>query len=282
MKYILTERQYKIISEQSNNIDWLVNWFKNVPEKKIKNTFTRKVRLGLETNMAKDEIVKLLSDKSKVVILNDPNEIKRLKLDGKLGLFFTALDTKNPDPRDRQYLGKVVINSDWKNIIKNNPQFKDLKTLETLTHHEQTHLLQKGQRDADSEWDVKGSKLISNFCTGNTKYPECTSILSWFYNGRPDEIYAHLMTIREMLKLQPTDIIVDANATIKNKIVTINVTVKRGGNTMTLPTRTMNFDSSTFQAIYCCSNSFKRTLMYLHNTLAKNDNPNNSELDKTV
>ena len=90
------------------------------------------------------------------------------------------------------------------------------------------------------------------------------------------------MTIREMLKLQPTDIIVDANATIKNKIVTINVTVKRGGNTMTLPTRTMNFDSSTFQAIYCCSNSFKRTLMYLHNTLAKNDNPNNSELDKTV
>jgi hypothetical protein len=84
------------------------------------------------------------------------------------------------------------------------------------------------------------------------------------------------------LGIDPLDAIVDASATIKGKTATINVSVNREGKMIKLPTKTMNTESSTFIAIYCCNKSFKETLMYLHNTLAKNNKPNKSDLDTTV
>jgi len=285
MKYIITERQYKIITEQTDDIDWLIDWFKKVPEEKLKRTFTTKDPKGNTKTMSRDEILKVLSDKSKIMIITDPAEKKRLGLDNGLGQFRRPY--LNPKPGDAKYFGKVVISGDWKNIIKTNPMYKDAGGLDVVKHHEQTHQLQYQQGSYDKGEFVndksKWYKNISGFCKFSTN-SFCKREISYgfgYYN-RPEEIYSHLFTIREILGIQPTDIVTYANATIKNKTARINVSVSRNGRIVQLPTKTMDTESSTFISIYCCNNSFKQTLMYLHNTLAKNDNPNNFEQDKMV
>jgi hypothetical protein len=281
MKIILTERQYRIISEQTDNVDWLINWFKKVPEKKLIQTFTAKDGKGLNKTLSRNEILNLLSDKSKIVVINDPKTAKRLGV----GLAqFRIYNNNNNTPEDKKYLGKVLINGDWKNIIKNDPMYKDITGIDMSKHHEQTHLLQYQQRDNKKEqWLGSGSKIISGFCKVNPN-SFCKNELAFGmgYYQRTEEIYAHLFSMRELLGIEPLDTVVDANVTIKNTTATINVSVNRNGKTIKLPTKTMSTESSTFIALYCCNKSFKQTLMYLHNTLAKNDNPNNSELDKMV
>jgi hypothetical protein len=281
MKIILTERQYRIITEQTNDVDWLIDWFKKVPEKKLIKTFTAKDGKGLNKTLSRNEILNLLSDKSKVVVINDPKTAKRLGV----GLAqFRIYNNNNNTPEDRKYLGKVLINGDWKNIIKNDPMYKDVKGIDMSKHHEQTHLLQYQQRDNKKEqWLGSGSKIISGFCKVNSN-SFCKDELAFGmgYYQRTEEIYAHLFSMRELLGIEPLDTVVDANATIKNTTATINVSVNRNGKTIKLPTKTMSTESSTFIALYCCNNSFKQTLMYLHNTLAKNDNPNKSELGGMV
>jgi len=285
MKYIITERQYKIISEQTNDVDWLINWFKKVPEDKLKKTFTAKDNKGLNKSMSRDEILKLLSDKSKIMVISDPEVIKRLGLNYGLGQF-RLYNNKNNKPEDKKYLGKVLINGDWKNIIKKDPMYVDNTGIDMIKHHEQTHLLQYQQANNDKgifKFDkTKWAKTISGFCkfskSSFCKYEMSDGIR---YYEEPDEIYSHLFSMREFLGIEPLDIVVDANATIKNKTATINVSVNRNGKTIKLPTKTMNTESSTFIALYCCNESFKRTLMYLHNTLAMNNKspkPNNGTM----
>ena len=296
MKIIISEKQYRLIAEQtkvanspfpeykptdhgetifpSNGIDWLIDWFKKVPEEKLVKTFTMKNENGSEKTMTKNEILNLLSDKSKIVVVNDPEEIKRLN--GRLGFFQNSWD-KNSNPKDKQYVGKLVINGDWKNIIKTNPMYRDVKgNIDIVKHHEQTHLLQHTQ-DVKGDWAANASKIISGFCKGN---PTSVCDDPFGYYSRPTEIYGHLFTMRELIGIQPADEVVDANAVINNKIVTINVSVNRNGKRINLPTKTMDIESSTFKTLYCCNKSFKQTLTYLHNTLAKGNNPNQSELDK--
>ena len=285
MKIILTERQYRIITEQTDDKDWLINWFKKVPEGKLKKTFTTTDPKGNIKTMSKDEILKLLSDKSKIMIITDPAEKKRLGLNYGLGQFRAPYI--NPKPGDAKYFGKIVINGDWKNIIKTDPMYKDAGGLDVVKHHEQTHQLQYQQAKNDKGEIVnnksKWFKNISGFCKfGTSSFCKEELSLGFGYYHRPEEIYSHLFTIRELLGIQPTDIVTYANAIIKNKTARINVSVSRNGKIIQLPTKTMNTESSTFIAIYCCNNSFKQTLMHLHNTLAKNDNSNNSESNKMV
>jgi hypothetical protein len=277
MKYIITERQLHLLTEQTNDVDWLIDWFKKVPEEKLKKTFTIKNSKGLDKTMNRNEILKLLSDKSKIMIINDPEVIKRLGLNYGIAQF-RIHNNENNKAEDKKYLGKVLINGDWKNIIKKDPMYRDVKGLDALKHHEQTHLLQYQQMDSKKEeWKASGSKIISGFCKRN---PISFCDDPFGYYRRPVEIYAHLFSMRELLGIEPTDTVIDANAIVKNKIATINVSVDRNGKTIKLPSKTMNTESSTFIALYCCNKSFKQTLMYLHNTLAKGEKPNNSEFDK--
>jgi len=279
MKYIITERQYRIITEQTDNVDWLINWFKKVPEKKLIQTFTVKNKDGSETRMTRNDILKLLSDKSRIVILTDPNEIARV-LGTRLAMFQYTWDPKYSDIRDKKYTNKVVINGlEWKNILKNDPQYQQFKNLDDLKHHEQIHLIQNAQKNGMGDWNANASKTISGFCKGNSN-SMCKEDM--WYHSKPEEIYGHLFTMREFLGIEPIDTVTDASVTISRNIATINVTVSRNGKTIKLPTKTLSTKSSTFITLYCCNNSFKQTLMYLHNTLAKNNNPNNSELGKMV
>lgn len=281
MKIIISERQYKFITEQTNDTDWLINWFKKVPEEKLIKTFTIKDSEGLDKTMGRDEILKLLSDKSKIMIINDPEVIKRLGLNYGIAQF-RIHNNENNKPEDKKYLGKVLINGDWKNIIKKDPMYQDNKGLDMVKHHEQTHLLQYQQLDKKREnWKGSGSKIISGFCKINPN-SFCKKKLdySFGYYQRPEEIYGHLFSMRELLGIGPLDTVIDANAIVQNKIATINVSVGRDGKTIKLPTKTMNTESSTFITIYCCNKSFKQTLMYLHNTLAKVENPVQSDMNK--
>jgi len=275
-----------VISEQTNNTDWLINWFKKVPEEKLIKTFSAKDNKGLSKTMSRDEILKLLSDKSKIMVINDPELIKRLGLNNSLAQYRIYNNDYNK-PEDKKYLNKVLINGNWKNIIKNDPMYQDVKGIDMSKHHEQTHLLQYQQANNEdgvlkidkTQW----SKIISGFCKVNPN-SFCKNELAYGfgYYQRPDEIYSHLFSIRELLGIEPLDTIVDASATIKNKTATVNVSVNREGKMVKLPTKTMNTESSTFIAIYCCNKSFKETLSYLHNTLAKNNKLNTSDLDTTV
>ena len=279
MKIILSERQYKFITEQTNDTDWLINWFKKVPEEKLIKTFTVTDKNGSGKTITRNEILNLLSDKSKIVIVTDPEEIKRLR--GKIAFFQRSWDPKYSDPKNKKYVGKVVINGDWKNLVKSDPMFQDMKKIDYYKHHEQSHLLQNSQKNKEGDWNADASGIISGFCKINPN-SFCKKELdySFGYYQRPEEIYGHLFTIREFLGIEPTDTVIDANAIIQNKIATINVSVGRDGKTIKLPTKTMNTESSTFITIYCCNKSFKQTLMYLHNTLAKVENPVQSDMNK--
>lgn len=268
-----------------DHIDWLINWFKKVPEEKLKNTFTTTDNQGKVRTMTRDEIIKVLSDKSNVVIITDPKEKKGLALDVALGMYLNKYNG-NRGPEHKKYAGKVVISGDWQNIIKTDPMYKDIKNVGTVINHEKAHLLQYQQANFDKKKGFsvndksKWSKTISGFCkSSNNAFCKEATPWGFGYYERPEEIYAHLFTIRELLGIQPMDLVTYADARIKNKVATINVSVSRDGKVIQLPTKTMGTDSSTFITIYCCNKSFKETLIYLNNTLAKIENPNKSDLD---
>jgi len=287
MKYVITERQYKIITEQTDDIDWLINWFKKVPEEKLKRTFTTKDAKGKVWTLGRNEILKLLSSDN-FVIVTDPSE----KLQN--GLDITPASYSPPS--NSKYPGKILISGDWKKIIKTSPTYKDIKNpMGTVIHHEKIHNLQYQQADtsktdydsrANANNKSKWSKKISGFCKLNTN-PFCKKARAWDITGylkKPEEIYAHLFTIREYLGIQPMDIITNVNVTVQNEIemANISVSVSMEGKTIQLPIKNMDTKSTTFEILYCCNKSFKETLMYLHNTLANIEKPKDSESDVMV
>ena len=284
MKIIITESQYRVIKEEIiinenvDDIDWLIDWFKKVPEEKLKRTFTTKDAKGKVWTLSRNEILKLLSSDN-FVIVTDPSEKLQHNLD-------TTPASYSP-PSNSKYPGKILISGDWKKIIKTSPTYKDIKNpMGSVIHHEKIHNLQYKQADTSktdyysrekannkSQW----YKKVSGFCKLNTN-TFCKKARAWDiteYLKKPEEIYAHLFTIREYLGIQPMDIITNVNMTIQNEIeiANVSVSVSRDGKVIQLPIKNMNTNSTTFQILYCCNKSFKETLMYLHNTLASIENP---------
>ena len=276
-----------LITEDSiENLDWLIDWFKKVPEEKLKRTFTTKDAKGKVWTLSRNEILKLLSDNSNIVVINDPNSMLIHDLD--------VMPASYSPPSNSTYPGKILISGDWKNLIKTTPVYKDTKdALSAAIHHEKIHHLQYKQADYGSgslddrlaannksQW----SKKISGFCKLNTN-TFCKKARAWDltdYLKKPEEIYAHLFTIREYLGIQPMDIITNVIVTVQDKIkiANVSVSVSRGGKVIQLPTRNMDTASTTFEILYCCNKSFKETLMYLHNTLASIETPKQVDNDK--
>lgn len=267
----------EVITEQVKNIDWLIDWFNKVPENKLSKTFTVIDEKGKEKSLSRLEIQLLLTDKSKVIVVTDPKEIK--SLEGRIAFFLKSCDSDclNAFPGFGKYVGKVVINGDWQKLLKDNPQNRNVSKIEDLKHHEQIHLLQYQQGDKNKEWNSGGAKIISNHCKGNPA-PHCND--GFGYLNDPSEIYAHLFTMRELLGIQPIDTITDASVVFQGKNVVINVTVNRNGKIVKLPFKTVDKGYSPFNTIYCCNKSFKESLTYLHNTLAGIKNANQTDTNK--
>jgi hypothetical protein len=277
-----------LITEDSiENLDWLIDWFKKVPEEKLKRTFTTKDAKGKVWTLSRNEILKLLSDNSNIVVINDPNSMEIHDLD--------VMPATYSPPSNSTYPGKILISGNWKNLIKTTPVYKDTKdVMSAVIHHEKIHHLQYRQSAATqkSDYDTKltansksqWSKKISGFCKLNTN-TFCKKARSWDptnYLKKPEEIYAHLFTIREYLGIQPMDIITNVIIDVQDKIkiANVSVSVSRGGKVIKLPTRNMDTASTTFEILYCCNNSFKETLMYLHNTLASIETSKQVDGDK--
>jgi len=287
---IITESQLKMIKQaigvitedKTDNIDWLIDWFKKVPEDKLKRTFTTKDAKGKVWTLSRNEILKLLSSDN-FVIVTDPSVKIRFDLN------YTPASYSPPS--NQQYPGKILISGDWKKIIKKSPVYKDTKNpMGTVMHHEKIHNLQYQQADTSkTDWESrrdsnnksKWSRKISGFCKLNNN-TFCKKARAWDFVGylkRPEEIYAHLFTVREYLGFQPLDIITNVNVDLKNEleIATVNVTVSRGGKIIQLPIKNMDTSSTQFEILYCCNKSFGETLKYLHNTLANIDMNNKAD-----
>jgi hypothetical protein len=266
-----------VITEQSVNVDWLIDWFNKVPQSKLSKTFTSIDKDGKEKSLSRLEIQLLLSDKSKVIVVTDPKEIKLL--DGRIAFFLNSCDSSCLEsfPGYDKYIGKVVINGDWQKLLKDDPQNTNVSKIDDLKHHEQIHLLQYQQNNKDGEWTAGGAKIISNHCKGNSS-PQCND--GFGYLRDPSEIYAHLFSMRELLGIQPMDTVTDASVVFQGKNVIINVTVNRNGKIVRLPSKTVDKGYSPFNTIYCCNKSFKESLTYLHNTLASNQKSNQTDTNK--
>jgi hypothetical protein len=266
-----------IVTEHVVNIDWLIDWFKKVPQSKLSKTFTAMDKNGKEKSLSRTEILLLLTDKSKVIVVTDPKEIKLLE--GRIAFFLNSCDSNCLEafPGYDKYVGKVVINGDWQKLLKNNPQNTNVSKIEDLKHHEQIHLLQYQQNNKDGEWAAGGSRIISNHCKGNSS-PQCND--GFGYLGDPSEIYAHLFSMRELIGIQPMDTVTDANVVPQGKNVIITVTVNRNGKIIRLPSKTVDKGYSPFKTLYCCNKSFKESLTYLHNTLASNQKTNQTDTSR--
>jgi hypothetical protein len=267
----------EVITEQGKNIDWLIDWFNKVPENKLSKTFTSIDEKGKEKSLSRLEIQLLLTDKSKVIVVTDPKEIKALE--GRIAFFLKSCDSDCLEafPGYGKYVGKVVINGDWQKLLNADPQNTNVSKIGDLKHHEQIHLLQHQQGNKDGEWNSGGAKIISNHCKGNPA-PQCDD--GFGYLKDPSEIYAHLFSMRELLGIQPIDTVTDASVVFQGKNAVINVTVNRNGKIVKLPSKTVDKGYSPFNTIYCCNKSFKESLTYLHNTLAGIKNVNQTDINK--
>lgn len=265
-----------VITEHVVNIDWLIDWFKKVPESKLIKTFTAMDKNGKQKTLSRLEILLLLGDKKNIIIVTDPKEIKLL--DGRIAFFLRSCDSGCLEvfPGFDKYIGKVVINGDWQKLLKD-PLYANVSKIDDLKHHEQIHLLQSQQQNKNGEWSASGAKIISNHCKGNP-LPQCND--GFGYLNDPSEIYAHLFSMRELLGIQPMDTVTDANAVLQGKNAIITATVNRNGKIIRLPSKTVDKEYSPFNTIYCCNKSFKESLTYLHNTLASNQKSNQTDTNK--
>lgn len=266
-----------VVTEHVVNIDWLIDWFKKVPESKLTKTFTAIDNNSKQKSLSRLEILLLLSDKTKVIVVTDPKEIR--VLDGKIAFFLKSCNSSclSVYPGFDKYVGKVVINGDWQKLLKGDPQNMNISKIEDLKHHEQIHLLQYQQSTKDGEWSGGAAKMISNHCKGNPAQ-NCND--GFGYLRDPSEIYAHLFSMRELLGIQPMDTVTDASVVPQGKNVIITVAVNRNGKIIRLPSKTVDKGYSPFNTIYCCNKSFKESLTYLHNTLASNQKATQTDTNR--
>jgi len=134
-------------------------------------------------------------------------------------------------------------------------------TSKEATRHETVHYLYDMTQDS-----AKG--VIKKICAKS----KCEG-----YFNEETEIYAYLFTLRSKFNMQPIDVIKSVNISKGSKTATISIVYNRSGKDYivkdTLPSK-----SSTIKAMECCTGDFGASLKALHNTLAANAKPDQSNL----
>lgn len=278
--------------------NWLYNWFKNVPDQKIANTFVKTEILPInindilngkfintkKTTFNKKQILDILANNSEVVLV--PADIfskfssektalavyidssAAAKLKPLLGYLEDKMK-KVPSYREDQDLLKakeqaeLQITYSGKIIVPENFQEQSKSSKlggDDVVRHETAHYLYDMTQDS-------ANALIKKICANS----KCQG-----YYGEETEIYSYLFTLRSKFKMQPIDVIKSVNMSKANNVATISIVYNRNGKDYivkdTLPT-----GSATIRAIECCTGSFEKSLKDLHNTLAmsgKSDNTN--------
>jgi hypothetical protein len=278
--------------------NWLYNWFKNVPEQKIANTFVKTEILPInindilngkfintkKTTFNKKQILNILSSNSGIVLvpkdifvkLADSNSSLAVYIDSsaaaKLKPLLNDLEAKMkkmPSYKNDQSLLKAKEQAELQIIYSGKiivpENFKEEAGSSRLSgddvvRHETTHYLYDMTQDS-------AEGLIKKICSSS----KCQG-----YYNEETEIYSYLFTLRSKFKMQPIDVIKSVNMSKANNVATISIVYNRNGKDYIVKDN-LPVGSSTIKAIECCTGSFEKSLKDLHNTLAmsgKSDNTN--------
>lgn len=291
-----------IITEQTNTK--LYNWFKSVPEDKLNKLFrgfylkyipdnpdwVRGIlnKFITEYNLSRQDILKIISQKDAVVYLDDAkykqlmgylksssdvitmalyiqkdskNELPRIKTT------IDAINNSNMPTEDKtnalnklksyyeifsKYSGKIIMSN-------NTSQYEKYGyDLNNVLSHERVHQL----------LDVTKNKLYS-IIYGICDFKNCNQTRNKEYYSKPDEMYAYLMELRYVMKLQPTDVITNVEITESSDKFLLKIWVSRGGKQLQLPPKILFRDSNIYQTLKCCKTNMGEGLKQLHNSLAK-------------
>lgn len=278
--------------------NWLYNWFKNVPEQKIANTFVKTEILPIsisdilngkfintkKTTFNKKQILDILANNSEVVLV--PADIFS-KFSSEKTALAVYIDSS------AAAMIRPVLN-DLEVKMKKNPSYKNDESLLKLKEQAELYITYTGKIIAPENFQEqsKSSKLGSDDVirheTAHYLYDMtqdsakglikkiCANSKCQGYYAEETEIYSYLFTLRSKFKMQPIDVIKSVNMSKANNVATISIVYNRNGKDYivkdTLPT-----GSATIRAIECCTGSFEKSLKDLHNTLAmsgKSDNTN--------
>lgn len=297
-----------IYEQQETKDNWLYDWFKNVPEDKIKNTF-QMVQIKLPTTqnkvdnniksfektvpLTKEQILNILS--KNVEIVQIPwKELYELK-PGAIAVYFEN-NTKDLAAQTIKLIEPIISELqdksktkplgllDKQNFDKYNNLVSRLKKLSVFSgkvvisdrsseraklsgldmkdvvRHEMVHALYDMTQEA-------AEKTIDSICTKK----DCED-----YYKKRTEIYAYLFTLRSKFNLMPTDVIQSVNVQQDKKNSTITIIVNRNNKNFSIKNSLPN-DSSTIEALRCCTGNFGSSLKKLHNSLAtsKKQSPQN-------
>lgn len=279
--------------------NWLYNWFKNVPEQKIANTFVKTEILPItmndilngkfintkKTTFNKKQILNILSGNSGIVLvpkdifvkLADSNSSLAVYIDSsaaaKLKPLLNDLEAKMkkmPNYKNDQSLLKAKEQAELQIIYSGKiivpENFKEEAGSSRLSgddvvRHETTHYLYDMTQDS-------AEGLIKKICSSS----KCQG-----YYNEETEIYSYLFTLRSKFKMQPIDVIKSVNMSKANNVATISIVYSRNGKDYIVKD-TLPIGSSTIKAIECCTGSFEKSLKDLHNTLAMSGKSDNSNL----
>lgn len=288
---------FPILEQKTDN--WLYNWFKNVPENKIVNTFVVTEILPISVNdmlngrfantkkktFNKKQILNILSSNPGVVSiptdvfskLNAGSTTLAVYIDSsaaaKLNPMLNnlaAIMEKNPFLKDDENLLKakeqaeLQIKYSGKIILPQNFQEKSKSSgldRKDIVRHETLHYLY--DMTQDSAKDVIKKICAKSKCEG--------------YFNEETEIYAYLFTLRSKFNMQPIDVIKSVNMSKGPKTATISIVYSRSGKDYTVKD-TLPSKSMTIKAMECCTGDFGASLKALHNTLAANAKPDQSNL----
>jgi replicative superfamily II helicase len=310
MRYIITESQYKILVEQTSTDNWLYDWFKNVPEDKIKKTFSYinsdilSRTLSPQNNVggtkrfffSKPDLLKLISQRPPIQTI-DSKTFDFINADSDTGALYINSEIKTELP---SLLGKA------NDLLRNyeqyasNPEMKQkvqkikklINRLEMMGQYAgkiivpsdlKTRIASFGigpkeikrHEEMHSLYDMADSTpegLIKRLCPN----PRCKSE-SLEYVTKPTEIYSYLMTLRSKLNMMPIDVVQFSKITKGDKQTEISIVVNRDGKEVTLRDYLPN-SSATIKSLECCTGDLGNSIKLLHNNLAMNDVPKTDNL----
>lgn len=301
MRYILSEIQYhKLINEQDES-KWLYDWFKNVPEDKIKNTFTRIEVMPITTfsfskgsnnftkttSFDKKQILNFLSKGAEIVKV-PIEEFMKLGHKGSLAMYVEQT-AKQVIPQNIEKIKKTI--SEIKNLLNSNPKSIDLKQslkeaddmlhlYEKLAEYSGKIVIPENylERSKDSKLgsrEIIGHEMV-HYLYDMTKESAkevikkiCSNSKCEKYFKEETEVYAYLFTLRSKFNMMPTDIIKSVSTTKGKENSRIEIIIDRNGKNYTI-TNFLPTESATFKALKCCTGNFGDSLKKLHNTLAYN------------
>jgi hypothetical protein len=312
MRYIISERQYRLLIEQESSDNWLYNWFRDVPEEKIRNTFAFfnpnsfdnffnapqniKNRIPRPNYYTKIEILDLLSKKPKINNV-DKNTFDFINGDTNTGALYIGSEFAEKFQEYTTFMDDMEKElSKYEKTPEISSRLKELestrKRIEHMAKYAGSILIPSDINSRIKGWGMSEKDIVrheemhglyditqnvaDNIIKSLCKSSKCNKeeLKSVTKNT---EVYSYLMTIRSKFNMSPTDVVKSAKVLRGPKDSEIILVVDRNGKSLTLKDYLPN-NSAVLKAMECCTGDIGNSIKVLHNTLAMNDEPANDSL----